>query len=201
MIDPDTVQESTRDYWCQQQKSVCPQICLQQPGVSSMNTVSNECDAVSPPRASQSYQSSDLILLLQDTLQATCICDNNMSPNLTEFTQTLPYNICQQWGTNCVKACGQGENACADSCRADHPCGAQDPFKGNATMTSSSHSPTSKPTGTGSDNEASTTVPITGFAGQTGSANNDQPGAASSFGASYGLAVTIVGLFASLALL
>ena len=48
-IDPDTVQESTRDYWCQQQKSVCPQICLQQDGVTSMNTVSNECDAVSYP--------------------------------------------------------------------------------------------------------------------------------------------------------
>ena len=48
-IDPDTVQQSTRDYWCQQQKSVCPQICLQQPGVSSMNTVSNDCDPVGFP--------------------------------------------------------------------------------------------------------------------------------------------------------
>jgi hypothetical protein len=130
------------------------------------------------------------------------VCDNGLSPNLTEFTQTLPYNICQQWGTNCVNACGIGENACADSCRADHPCGAQDPFKGNATMTSSSsHSPTSKPTGSDSNSEASTTVPITGFAGETGKSNADQPGAASSFGASYGLAVTIVGLFASLSLL
>lgn len=45
-IDPETVQQSTRDYWCDQQKASCPQICLQQPGVSSMNTVSNECDPV-----------------------------------------------------------------------------------------------------------------------------------------------------------
>ena len=136
---------------------------------------------------------------LQDTLQATCVCDNNMSPNLTEFTQTLPFNICQQWGQNCIKGCGQGDNTCANACTADHPCGAQSPFKGNATSTSSS--PTSKPTGSDSDSKASSTIPITGFAGQTGSSNADQPGAASTFGASYGLAITIVGLFASAALL
>lgn len=179
-IDPDTVQKSTRDYWCDQQKASCPQICLQQPGVSTMNTVTNECDP--------------------DTLQATCVCDNNASPNLTQYTQTLPYNICQQWGTNCVNNCGIGENTCADKCRADHPCGAQDPYKGNATSTSSgsSHSATAKPTGSA----ASSTIPITGFAGATGTA--DQPGAASSlvgFGASYGMAVTLVGIFASLTLL
>ena len=45
-IDPSTVQKSTRDYWCDQQKASCPQICLQQPGVTSENTVSNDCDAV-----------------------------------------------------------------------------------------------------------------------------------------------------------
>lgn len=48
-IDPDTVQASTRAYWCQQQIASCPQICLQQPGVSSMNTVSNDCNPVRPP--------------------------------------------------------------------------------------------------------------------------------------------------------
>jgi hypothetical protein len=137
----------------------------------------------------------------QDTLQATCVCDNGISPNLTQYTQTLPYNICQQWGTNCVADCGIGENACADACRRDHPCGAQDPFKGNATSTSSgaSHSATAKPTGS---RDASSTIPITGFAGATTSP--DAPGAASSlvgFGASYGLAVTLVGIFASLTLL
>jgi hypothetical protein len=45
-IDPETVQQSTRDYWCDQQKATCPGICLQQPGVTSMNTVTNECDSV-----------------------------------------------------------------------------------------------------------------------------------------------------------
>ncbi|KAF1975286.1 hypothetical protein BU23DRAFT_388817, partial [Bimuria novae-zelandiae CBS 107.79] len=145
-IDPNTVQQSTRDYWCQQQESVCPQICLQQPGVSSMNTVSNDCDP--------------------DSLVANCVCDNGISPNLTEFTQTLPYNICTQWGTNCVSDCAQSDNACKDACRADHPCGAQSPFKGNSSTTSSSHSATAKPTASSTDSEASATVPVTGFAGQ-----------------------------------
>ncbi|KAF9735694.1 hypothetical protein PMIN06_006776 [Paraphaeosphaeria minitans] len=182
-IDPDTVQQSTRAYWCEQQEASCPQICLQQPGVSSMNTVSNECNS--------------------NTLKATCVCDNGISPNLTEYTQTLPYNICQQWGTNCVAACGIGQNDCADSCRKDHPCGAQEPFKGNATKSSStaSHASTAKSTAT-SDSKASSTLPATGFAGQTTSP--DSPGAASrlvGFGASYGMAVTLVGIFASLTLL
>ncbi|KAF2442016.1 hypothetical protein P171DRAFT_433606 [Karstenula rhodostoma CBS 690.94] len=182
-IDPSTVQQSTRDYWCSQQTASCPYICLQQAGVTSMNTVSNDCDS--------------------DSLKATCVCDNGISPNLTQYTQTLPYNICQQWGTNCVADCGIGENACANSCRADHPCGAQDPFKGNATKTSSSasHASTAKPTGT-SDSDASSTIPVTGFAGATSSP--DSPGAASAlvgFGASYGMAVTLVGIFASLILL
>lgn len=182
-IDPSTVQTATRAYWCSQQTASCPYICLQQAGVSSMNTVSNECDP--------------------DTLTATCVCDNNISPNLTQYTQTLPYNICQQWGTNCVAACGLGENACADSCRKDHPCGAQDPFKGNATSTksSASHASTASATGT-SGADASSTVPVTGFAGTT--AAPDSPGAASAlvaFGSSYGMAVTLVGVFASLALL
>ncbi|KAJ4287321.1 hypothetical protein N0V90_012719 [Kalmusia sp. IMI 367209] len=179
-IDPDTVQPATRDYWCQQQKATCPQICLQQPGVTSMNTVTNECES--------------------DTLTATCVCDNGISPNLTQYTQTLPFNICQQWGTNCVKACGQGENACADACRSDHPCGAQDPFKPNATTTSSSasHSKTADPSATDS---ASTTVPDTGFAGQTTSPDTGAAATLMNFGATYGVAVTFMSIFAGFALL
>lgn len=180
-IDPSTVQQSTRDYWCQQQKATCSQICLLLPGVTSMNTETNECDS--------------------DALTASCVCDNGSSPNLTEYTQTLPFNICQQWGTNCVKDCGQGENTCADACRADHPCGAQNPFKPNATSTSSSasHSKTADPSGT--DAAASSTVPVTGFAGQTTSPDTGAAATLMNLGASYGVAVTFMSIFAGFALL
>jgi hypothetical protein len=32
------------------------------------------------------------------------------------YSQTLPFYICQQWGTQCVAGCN-GDNTCSDSCR------------------------------------------------------------------------------------
>jgi hypothetical protein len=62
-----------------------------------MTTVDNECDP--------------------DTLTYSCVCENNITPNITQYSQTLPFYICQAWGTQCVKNCGNGANACADACR------------------------------------------------------------------------------------
>ncbi|KAH4221543.1 hypothetical protein HBI56_127390 [Parastagonospora nodorum] len=151
-IDPDSVSSSDRDAWCLNQKSQCPLICLQQPGVTSMTTNENECDA--------------------DTLQYSCVCENNVAPNVTEYSQTLPFYICQQWGNNCVKNCGLGASSCADKCRADHPCGAQSPYKGNssiATMSTASATPSS-----------TNKIPLTGFGGaqQTGASSSTQGSAA-----------------------
>jgi hypothetical protein len=52
-----------------------------------------------------------------DALTYSCICDNGVSPNVTQYSQTLPFYICQAWGTQCVANCGLGANACADACR------------------------------------------------------------------------------------
>jgi hypothetical protein len=112
-IDPSTVDQSTRgkqdrvsitrmlsdnstDYWCQQNQAQCPLICLQQPGVTSETTQQNDCDS--------------------DALTYTCICDDGSSPNITQYSQTLPYFICTQWGNNCVAACN-GDNNCQSKCR------------------------------------------------------------------------------------
>ncbi|EAU38759.1 conserved hypothetical protein [Aspergillus terreus NIH2624] len=40
------IDSSTRSYWCQQQTSTCPLLCLQMPGASS-NPSANTCDSVS----------------------------------------------------------------------------------------------------------------------------------------------------------
>ena len=174
-IDPDSVPQATRDYWCDQQQSVCPFICLQQPNVTSSDTITNDCDA--------------------DTLTYSCVCEGNITPNLTEYTQTMPFNICQMWGTQCVKNCNN-DNICQDKCRSDHPCGAQKPAKPNATASSTSGLPSQ------TSAAASTSVPLTGFAGQTDTPN--KPGAASTlvnFGASYGVAVTFVSALVGFAFL
>ncbi|KAF2634908.1 hypothetical protein P280DRAFT_474209 [Massarina eburnea CBS 473.64] len=169
-IDPTSVPKSTRDYWCKMEKAQCPLICLQQPGVKTQNLIKNDCSA--------------------DDLTYSCVCDNNVSPNVTMYTQTLPYFICTQWGTQCVSACS--DNTCADKCRADHPCGASDPYKGNATASSTSSSTASKTASSSSD--ATSIAPAFG----EGSGSDS---AASTIGATSGMAITFVGILAGFALL
>jgi hypothetical protein len=52
-----------------------------------------------------------MLTQIQATLDYSCVCGNGLSPNATEFSQTLPYFICTQYGTNCVAGCG-GDNLC-----------------------------------------------------------------------------------------
>jgi len=138
-IDPQVVPDSTRQYWCDQNVAACPLICLQQPGVETQTTEANDCDS--------------------DNLTYNCVCDNGIAPNITQYSQTLPYFICTEWGTQCVNNC-KGDSACGASCRADHPCGAQEPYKGNATVSSMLASASaSKAAATSSH------IPVTGFGG------------------------------------
>lgn len=149
-IDPDSVSSSDRDTWCSNQIAQCPLICLQQPGVTTMTTEENECDP--------------------DQLTYNCVCDNGVSPNITMYSQTLPFYICQAWGTQCVANCGTGGNTCAAKCRDDHPCGAQRPYLGNTSI------PT---TSTASRTASGTNAPTSSGSSQSSSNNwNNQGGAA-----------------------
>lgn len=114
-INPDSVPESLRDFWCEQQLAQCPLIC--QTTGNTAETNSNDCTATD--------------------LTYSCVCSNGISPNISEFSQTLPFFICQEWGTQCVANCGNGNTGCQSSCQADHPCGAQNPTRQNtSTLTS-----------------------------------------------------------------
>lgn len=164
-IDPDTVDESTRAYWCQQNQAQCPLICLQQPGVNSMSTTDNTCDS--------------------DTLAYSCVCENGVSPNITQYSQTLPFFICQEWGNQCVKGCN-GINTCADACRADHPCGAQTPYLGNSSILATMSS-TQAPSGS-----ATNRVPVTGFGGATSTSTPGTGAAPGNFLPSAGLGLAAI---------
>ena len=69
-----------------------------------------------------------------DTLTYGCVCGDGNRPNVSEYTLTLPYFTCVEWGSQCVAACGS-DNQCAGSCRQDHPCGALNPKRVNSTTT------------------------------------------------------------------
>lgn len=64
-----------------------------------------------------------------------------MSPNLSEYSVTLPFFICQEWGNQCVANCGS-DTSCASDCRENHPCGALSPTRVNETTSSSTSTAT-----------------------------------------------------------
>ncbi|KAJ5085470.1 hypothetical protein N7532_010241 [Penicillium argentinense] len=111
-IEPNSVPLSTRESWCSSQQASCPLLCLQLPGATGSPT-QNTCSA--------------------ETLSYSCICSNNVSPNASEYSQTMSYYICTEAATQCANKCTT--SSCVSACRADHPCGAQDPKRVNVTTT------------------------------------------------------------------
>ncbi|GAB1740906.1 hypothetical protein NU219Hw_g5980t1 [Hortaea werneckii] len=151
-IDPNSVDDSTKQTWCTNQQTQCPLICTQTTPSHSADTQTNTCDP--------------------STLTYACICANGQSPNISEYSQTLPYYICQAWTNQCVANCAQADNACASSCRDDHPCGALNPTRVNTSTVSSTMSETSGGSGNGAGTATTTggdTV-YTGFGGDSAAA-------------------------------
>ncbi|EGD96128.1 hypothetical protein TESG_03585 [Trichophyton tonsurans CBS 112818] len=178
-VNPDDVDEATRQQWCLAQQTSCPLICLQLPGTSE-TPAANDCDA--------------------DTLTFDCTCSNGKTPNATEYSQTIPYFICTESNNLCVKNCN-GDHACQSACREDHPCGAQSPTPPNSTakptMTATQTSSTSATsgavyTGFGDGSASATDEPKKGMAG---------PQALLNVGQMYGMAVVATGFLAGFALL
>lgn len=124
---------------------------------------------------------------------------------MTEYSLTLPFHICQEWGVQCVAGCGNNNN-CQAACTQDHPCGAQNPTHVNATSTASDSAATATGTGGASNAKETQVVAHTGF-GSDNSGTTTETGAAAStptsaaqaalnLGGSYGLPVVFAGIFA-----
>ncbi|EOD51901.1 hypothetical protein GTA08_BOTSDO13357 [Neofusicoccum parvum] len=175
-IDPDSVSIEDRNQWCLSQTSQCPLICLQTAG-NSATTQENECDA--------------------QTLVYSCVCSNGISPNVSEYSQTMPYYICTENNNRCVNNCASGNNQCASDCRTKNLCGAQNPTRVNTTTTASSTSASATSSSTGSN--------FNSFGdGDSGDSSSSKSGAgalALDLGAKYGLAMIISGLVGGAAVL
>jgi hypothetical protein len=101
-----------------------------------------------------------------------CVCDNGLSPNLSEYSLTLPFYICQEWGNQCVLNCGQN-NACSSDCRQNHPCGARDPTRVNSSTTTTSSIAT--PTSSGAAATTSAGQLYNGLGGNDGGDDGSKP--------------------------
>jgi hypothetical protein len=163
-IDPSSVDLGTRKSWCQTELSTCPIICQQVPPGGYLT---NTCDP--------------------ETLQYGCVCANGLQPNVSEYSLTLPYFVCTEWGVQCVKGCGS-DNNCASSCTQGHPCGALNPTRVNTSTIT-----TMPATSTASANQV-----FTGLAGGSSSSkpNNNAAPPAMEFGGAYGLAMVAGSLLA-----
>jgi hypothetical protein len=157
-------------------------LCTQFPG-GSLTTSANDCDP--------------------ETLTFDCVCGNGLSPNMTEYSLTIPFHICIEWGQQCVAGCG-GVNTCQAACTEQHPCGAQVP-RTNATSTTTSGQPSA--TGGSDSTESGAPVVHNGFGDSstttTGGSSPVSTGAAQAavnIGKSYGLSIVFAGIFAAFAL-
>lgn len=182
VIDPNSVPLSQRQAWCTQERDICPIICQQ---TGDGTTKVNECD----PKQ----------------LTYGCICGDGRQPNVSEYSLTLPYFVCQEWGNQCVADCGNN-NRCASSCREDHPCGASDPKLVNTTSTGTATG-TAKATATTTDSEDTIFTSVSGTDDKKGSGSSsssgDKPGAAAALeaGRTWGLAVVVGSMIAGCMLL
>ncbi|KAF4818840.1 hypothetical protein CGCSCA5_v004839 [Colletotrichum siamense] len=172
VIDPKSVPLATRKAWCQDETNTCPIICQQ---VEPRTTLVNDCD--------------------YNSLTYGCVCGDGNQPNMTEYSLTLPYHVCQEYGNQCVTKCGLGANECASKCREDNPCGASNPTRANSTSTAS---------GTATATSSSTSGAIfTGMAGDDGSSGSSgsSGAAALGMGREAGFAVLVGSILGGVALL
>ena len=105
---------------------------------------------------------------------------------MSEYTQSIPYHTCTEFGTQCVDDCEDHDNDCARACREDHPCGAQDPYTPSGTVE------VSKPTSTADDEDEI----YDGMAG-----DDDSSSGRVEIGRAYGTVVVLGALFAGFAML
>lgn len=164
-------------------------ICLQ---MGSRTTLNNDCDPVSCLPLIRVLSLSVILTDLQETLTYECLCGNNQRPNISEYSLTMPYYLCQEWGNQCVKKCN--DNACASNCREQHPCGATDPKQYNITSsTSGTSDPTASQTGSG--------VIFTNSPGGSSANNSRGAGSTLAVGHTLSLPFLVSSLFAIFALL
>ncbi|KAF8543417.1 hypothetical protein BDD12DRAFT_802032 [Trichophaea hybrida] len=161
---------ATRRVWCKAQVSQCPALCAD----SGKSTTENSC--------------------YPENLFYSCVCSDGLRPNLTEYSETIPYYICTIEQGQCITACGAGNNDCAVQCRKTNVCGATHPKPYNTTASASASgtaaSASASATGSGSDSGFATTG--------GGSSSSDTKNAAGALflqvGRAYGMGVVAAGI-------
>jgi hypothetical protein len=94
---------------------------------------------------------------MQDTLEYVCECKNGTKPQMENYEQSVPGQMCRFWFDRCIEATNENLEFQIE-CRTqrDEKCGNLT-SKPQADQTSSSAESTASPTGTGAQGSASAT--------------------------------------------
>ncbi|GAB7349553.1 hypothetical protein MBLNU459_g0251t2 [Dothideomycetes sp. NU459] len=165
---PSSVDYATRQAWCRAQTNTCPLIC----GVTSANT----CD----PGA----------------LTYVCTCQSGSTPNISDYTQTLPFYVCEQWRTDCTADHPNdldGQTACQSLV-----CGSKNASESSTSSSSSSAaaSTTSSAASSSATGGSPSTTSAASATSATAAATSKSAAMAMNLAQSYGTGVLGAGLLA-----
>jgi hypothetical protein len=142
--DISSINNDTKQTWCVQQEASCDSLCQDEfQGDPTINT----CD--------------------DNDLQFSCVCPGGLSPNTSQYSLWIPFQLCtlsiQQCSDNC-----NNDAKCSQLCFNGKKCGASDPTRVNVTTTASTATATgsknSYPTGTNTATASPTNNPFNSFA-------------------------------------
>ncbi|KAF2499839.1 hypothetical protein BU16DRAFT_524281 [Lophium mytilinum] len=80
-INPGSVDPQLRQTWCRAEQNTCPELCG---GIGNLANNGNLCDS--------------------NLLTYTCECKDGTKPNVTNYQQSLPAQMCLTWVEQCVNA-------------------------------------------------------------------------------------------------
>ncbi|KAK4500295.1 hypothetical protein PRZ48_008484 [Zasmidium cellare] len=164
-INVQQVPSALRSSWCRAQTNSCPQIC-------GGRAQPNNCDP--------------------DTLTYQCVCTDGSNPNITDYDQTIPSFICEQWKANCVDAHPNdldGQTGCQSV-----TCGSRNASSNLAATTSSAA--TTSATATSSSSAESTSASGTASSSASASATTSSAAMAIHVAEQYGTGIVAGGLLA-----
>ncbi|KAJ9645307.1 hypothetical protein H2201_005656 [Coniosporium apollinis] len=158
-VDPNSVPATQRQVWCRAQRQTCPQLCNNQ-------IQNNDCDP--------------------NTLQILCVCRNGQTPNVTDYEQTVPSLMCEEWKIQCVR--NSGSDATKQAACIAVQCGSR---RAESVLSTSSASSSATGSSTASGSASATS-------GAAAAASSSAAAAALDFATTYGtgaIAAGLLGLF------
>ncbi|KAJ5180463.1 hypothetical protein N7492_003673 [Penicillium capsulatum] len=135
------VKTSELNSWCQGQRNVCPHLC-------ESGTKQNNCDS--------------------STLKFSCVCQDDSTPDVSDYIQTVPFYVCQATFGQCIAAHPDDADG-QENCKKQSHCGSKNATASDTTSSSavassttmavaSSSSSSSEASPTASESAAATTT-------------------------------------------